>query len=107
MTGYKIKGQWDPKFERTVYGEKYIRFLADLSSLNGNSMDGIGIFLPAKLKSDGEESVELLLPPGTRIIKDVPFTITVGDPAGLPREPYITYEDLDVEGVSVRALPAS
>lgn len=108
MAGYKLKGQWDPESERTVYGEKYVRFLADLSSItNGSTIDGVGIYLPAKFKKGEVEMVEIELPPGTRIIRMIAFTITVGDPTGLPRDPYVTYEDVDVEGISVRALPAS
>lgn len=105
MAGYKIKGQWDSESERTLYGEKYVRFLADLPSSNGEKANAVGLFLPASLM--GAEYEEIELPPGTRIMRLVPFTITVGDPSGLPRDSFITYEDLDVEGISVRALPAA
>lgn len=106
MAGYRIKGQWDTESERTLYGEKYVRFLADLPCVGGQEASGVGIYLPARLMG-AQEYEEIELPPGTRIMRLVPFTVTVGDPTGLPRDPFVTYEDLDVEGVSVRALPAS
>ena len=111
MARYTIKGLWDTESERTFYGDKYIRFLADLPSSSGEKVNGVGLYLPASLMNPenvkNAESQEIELPPGTRIMRLVPFTITVGDPKGLPRDPFITYEDLDVEGISIRALPAS
>jgi hypothetical protein len=106
---YVLKGQWDPEFRKEFYGEPYVRFLADLPSSMGTTARGVGVFLPEALMADdaGTDFVELELPPGTRIMKMVPFTITVGDPSGLPRDPTLSYEDLEVEMISVRAIPAS
>jgi len=105
MAGYKISGQWDMDNQRNFYGEEYIRFLADLPTPQGVNTS-VGIYLPSSLRT-GAEYEELELAPGTKILKLVPFTIIVGDSTDVPRDPFITSEDLNVEAISVRAIPAS
>lgn len=109
MAGYILRGQWDPAFARNFFGQHYIRYLADLPSVGTDKSISEGLFLPRELVNSvsGDDYVEIEVPLGTKIMRLVPFIIKVGDPKNLPREPHLTHEDMDVEMISVRAIPAS
>jgi hypothetical protein len=108
---YQIRGQWDPDVTRPFYGRTFNRFLAELPARQaGAATITVAVWLPIEYKSANcgpGQIVDLELEPGTYLMQLVPFTLIVGDPTGLPREPVIQAEDVMVERISIRAIPAS
>ena len=123
MSNYIIQGEWKSDGIK-FYGQWFTRFEAVLPTVQEpkdmnekRKRTIVTIYLPEDLAGKGtpiedeeyRELKEVDLPPGTIIMRQVPYSIIVGDPSSLPRSPLLCDEDLAVEGRSIKtlALPAS